>query len=301
MLPKVSVCTPTFNRRPFIPAMLDCYRAQDYPAGLMQWIVVDDGTDPVEDLMSAAGIPNLKYVRIKDRIPLGEKRNVMHRHATGDVIVYMDDDDYYPPQRVSHAVERLLQNPWAVCAGSSILHIYFKHLDKILEFGPYGRYHATAGTFAFWRERMLADAAYDNTAVMAEERTFLKNYSVPMVQLDPKKVILVFSHAHNTFDKRILLRDRSKTIVKDTDLTTADFGVPLEAAQFFTERMHVALAAYLPGDPSLKPDAQGIRFGDKIMSKEEVLDHLNGQQRLIEALKARVRDLSDQLKRAGRA
>jgi len=277
--------------------MLDCYRSQDYPPDLLQWVIVDDGTDPVEDLILASCIPNVKYVRIRGRIPLGEKRNVMHQHATGDIIVYMDDDDYYPPQRVSHAVERLLQNPWAVCAGSSILHIFFKHLNQILEFGPYGLFHATAGTFAFWRQRMLSDSSYENAAIMGEEKAFLKNYTVPMVQLDPRKVILVFSHAHNTFDKRILLRDRTKTVVKDTDLTVTDFGLTADMANFFTDRMHVALAAYAPGDPGMKPDANGIRFGDKIMSKEEVMEHLNGQHRLIEALKARVRELGDELKR----
>ena len=29
--PTVSVCTPTFNRRPFIKSMLACFDAQIYP------------------------------------------------------------------------------------------------------------------------------------------------------------------------------------------------------------------------------------------------------------------------------
>jgi len=271
--------------------MLECFRSQDYPMDKIQWVIVDDGSDCVQDLITASGIKNIHYVRLPDRVPLGEKRNVMHQHATGDIIVYMDDDDYYPPTRVSHAVKMLHENPWALVAGASILHIYFKHLDKILEFGPYGKYHATAGTFAFWRVRMLQDAAYTNSAVIGEEKDFLKNYTVPMVQLDPKQVILVFSHAHNTFDKRSLLRDRSKTIVKDTNLKVEDFGLSANMADFFTSRMHVDLAAYAPGDPSLKPDPNGIKFGDKVLTKEEVMQHLNAQQRLIELLKMRVREL----------
>ena len=55
----------------------------------------------------------------------------MHEKSTGDIIVYMDDDDYYPPTRISHAVETLAQNPQALCAGSSIMHIYFKHINKM--------------------------------------------------------------------------------------------------------------------------------------------------------------------------
>ena len=30
-LPFVSVCTPTFNRRPFIPSMIKCFNHQTYP------------------------------------------------------------------------------------------------------------------------------------------------------------------------------------------------------------------------------------------------------------------------------
>ena len=38
-----------------------------------------------------------------------------------------------------------------------------------------------------------------------QEKAFLKNYSVPFVQLEPKKTILVFSHIHNSYDKKKLL------------------------------------------------------------------------------------------------
>ena len=48
--PFVSVCTPTYNRRHFIPFLIQCYNNQTYPRELMEWIVVDDGTDPVGDL-----------------------------------------------------------------------------------------------------------------------------------------------------------------------------------------------------------------------------------------------------------
>ena len=48
--PFVSVCTPTYNRRQFIPQLIKCFQNQNYPKQLMEWIVVDDGEDSVEDL-----------------------------------------------------------------------------------------------------------------------------------------------------------------------------------------------------------------------------------------------------------
>ena len=48
--PFVSVCTPTYNRRIFIPQLIKCYQSQDYPKELMEWIVIDDGEESVKDL-----------------------------------------------------------------------------------------------------------------------------------------------------------------------------------------------------------------------------------------------------------
>ena len=59
--PFVSICTPTFNRRPFIKTMLECFRNQDYPKSRVEWIIVDDGTDKIGDLLQASNIPQIKY------------------------------------------------------------------------------------------------------------------------------------------------------------------------------------------------------------------------------------------------
>ena len=36
---------------------------------------------------------------MKKKIKLGRKRNLIHEKCKGDIIVYMDDDDFYPPDR----------------------------------------------------------------------------------------------------------------------------------------------------------------------------------------------------------
>jgi len=254
--PLVSVCTPTFNRRPFIYSMFECFKRQTYPKDRMEWIIVDDGTDPIEDLVKSSGIKQIKYFRVNRKMALGEKRNYMHQHAKGSIIVYMDDDDYYPPERVEHAVERLMGDKNALCAGSSEMYIYFKHIQKMYQCGPYGATHATAGTFAF-KARLLDETKYDDHAALAEEKSFLKNYTIPFVQLDPLKTILVFSHIHNTFDKKKLLENQHPDFFKESTRTVDDFmRKPEEQSvkQFFMVDIEDALNAYAPGDPSLKPD-----------------------------------------------
>ena len=199
--PFVSVCVPTYNRRPFIPVLLKMFEMQTYPIDKMELIFIDDGKDKIEDLV--AHLPFVKYFKFEKKMPLGMKRNISHEKSKGDIILYMDDDDYYPPERVFHAVETLRNNPKVLCVGSSKLHIYFPELRKMYEFGPYGPNHATAATFAFKRE-LLKQTSFSNSACIAEEKFFLKNYTIPFAQLDTMKSILVFSHSQNTFDSTFL-------------------------------------------------------------------------------------------------
>jgi len=254
--PFVSICTPTFNRRPFIPIMFECFKNQTYPKHRMEWIIVDDGTDKINDLVASSNIEQIKYIPLDKKLSLGEKRNLMHTYAKGSMIVYMDDDDYYPPERVAHAVETLQANPQAMCAGSSEMYIYFKHIHQMYQSGPFGPNHATAATFAF-RTELLKNTGYINSAALAEERAFLKDYTIPFVQLDPMKTILVFSHNHNSFDKRKLLEHGDSPVLKKSPKSVELFirqSKEKKIFDFFMKDIDALLDVYEPGDPKHKPD-----------------------------------------------
>jgi glycosyltransferase involved in cell wall biosynthesis len=252
MQPFVSVCTPTFNRRPFIPMIIKCFLQQDYPLDRVEWIIIDDGTDKIGDLVHS--IPQVKYFSYGEKMPLGKKRNLMHEKSSGDFIVYMDDDDYYPPNRISHAIDTLKKNPGALCAGSSEMYIYFKHIRKMYQFGPYGPNHSTAATFAFRRE-LLKLTSYNDNECIAEEKKFLRNYTVPFVQLNPLYSILVFSHIHNSYDKKNML-DTMNKYVKPSQKLVEDFVKDEEIKQFFLKDIDDVLNNYEPGNPIHKPDVK---------------------------------------------
>jgi glycosyltransferase involved in cell wall biosynthesis len=251
--PFVSICTPTFNRRPFVPMMLKCFEHQTYPKDRIEWIIIDDGTDKIEDLVTH--IPQVKYFKYNEKLTLGKKRNLSNEKAVGEIIVYMDDDDYYPPDRVSHAVETLKKTPKALCAGSSAMLIFFKHVNKMYQFGPYGPNHSTAATFAFKRE-LLKKTKFNEEAAVAEEKFFLKDYTIPFVQLDTNKSIIVFSHNHNSFDKKELLDQLPNPFVKEVAIKPADLIKEPEILKFFMEDIDSILDAYEPGNLENKPDVQ---------------------------------------------
>ena len=214
MPPLVSLCTPTKDRSAFLALLRQCIERQTYPASQLEWVVVDDGAESAEAV--CASFPGLRYVRLDPTggpFTLGHKRNLCHQASTGAILINLDDDDYYPPERVAHAVESLLANPRQLIAGSSELPLYFPDRNEIWHLGPYGPNHATAATFAF-RRSLLAITSYDEKAVRAEESHFLQGFEIPMVQLEPRKTILALSHARNTFDKRPLLTDPSRSLAR---------------------------------------------------------------------------------------
>jgi glycosyltransferase involved in cell wall biosynthesis len=209
-VPTVSLLTPTFNRRAFFAQCVRCVLQQDYPREKMEWIILDDGTDRVADMLpDPATHPWVRYVPLEERLPLGEKRNRLHALATGDVLLYVDDDDYYPPTRVSRSVDALLANPAAMAVGCSEIPVWFVNEDEVWFFGPYRPGHASCGTLAFRRAMVAGPAARAcvPSAAYAEEQHLLNDWRVPLVQLDPRDIILCVAHGANTVDKRTV-RDR---------------------------------------------------------------------------------------------
>ena len=266
--PFVSLCTPTFNRRPFISVMIKCFEHQTYPKNRIEWIIVDDGTDPIEELVKH--IPQVKYFYSSEKMNLGKKRNFMHSKCTGDIMVYMDDDDYYPPERVEHAVEMLKSNPDKLIAGSSEMHLYFETRKQVFKCGPYGPNHATAATFAFKKE-LLRQTKYDEATAVSEEHFFTKGFTIPMVQLDTLKTILAFSHDHSSFSKEKLLENPETTNTYPSRFSIDDFIKEPDIKQFYVNDVSSLLEFYDPGRPENKPEVlEQIRIKEEnIRIKEE--------------------------------
>lgn len=223
--PFVSIVTPTYNRRRFIPHLISMVEHQDYKKSRMEWIILDDGQDKVKDLFDEASkkMPFIKYIALDEKLTIGAKRNRLNDEAKGSIIVAMDDDDYYPPCRVSAVVNafKQKQNAQVELAGASEIYMYYSDIKTIYKLGPYNPNHATNGTMA-WRSSYAKSHQYDETVTHSEERSFLDDYKHPMIQLDPFKVMLVMSHSENTFDKK-KLREQENPFIKKTEMKLKTF------------------------------------------------------------------------------
>ena len=231
--PFISVLTPTYNRRKFIPHLIECFKAQEYPQARMEWLILDDGTDKVGDIFEASGLKNVRYYSEDVKLNIGAKRNKLNSLAKGEIMVCFDDDDYYCPERVSHAVNKLSSTVMIDICGSSEIYMYYTDNKKIYRIGPYNPNHATNGTMAYKRE-YLKKHSYDETVTHAEETSFLNNYRERMIQLDPMKVMLVLSHSENTFDKK-KLREQKTPLFNLTPLKIQKFIKDKTQREFYAD------------------------------------------------------------------
>lgn len=200
---------------------------QDYPHDKLEWVIIDDSAES-----SASEFPDslngikVRYYHLKKKVQLGKKRDLINNAAKGVYLVNIDDDDFYPPCRVSHAVDQLISSGKAL-AGCSKMFMYYCKDRIIRQLGPYGDNHGTAATLAYTKEYTKTNFYFDSTnGDYAEEGVFTKGFSVPMVQLDPMRTVLALSHTDNTIEKTMFLEEKYGQIgrtVKDTSLNLINF------------------------------------------------------------------------------
>jgi glycosyltransferase involved in cell wall biosynthesis len=215
---KSSVSLITVNQLVRHQCLLNLYeliKLQTYK-NIIEWVIVEGSKnydDSVinknlitnfinEHKLSPYNYINIIYLEYNKTDALSDLRNRGNNACSGDIIVCMDDDDYYPSDRVSHAVESLDKSSCLI-AGCSDIYMYEYFMGKLYKFKGFHQKHSTNNCMAFKRE-YLKNHKHDSGLIMSEEKSFTNDFTEPMVQLISKKCIIVSSHDFNTFNKREL-------------------------------------------------------------------------------------------------
>ena len=172
------------------------------------WVIVDNGTE----WACAKERTDVLYEQVQERKPIGWLRNRCLELALengADYIVFWDDDDYYPPQRISAGVAALEATPTADVAGSSTMYVLLTRENVLLKSGPFHDHHATAATMVI-RRRYAETHRFEPSKARGEELHFMDGWKATVVQLQPEDVIVVMGHSRNTVDKSQLLKTPEK-------------------------------------------------------------------------------------------
>lgn len=103
--PRISVVLPTHDRPDLLAEAIESVRAQTH--GNWQLIVVDDASTP------PAAVPDdarIEIIRNASSCGGAQSKNIGARHATGDLLAFLDDDDLYAPTYLERASAALSEN-----------------------------------------------------------------------------------------------------------------------------------------------------------------------------------------------
>ena len=118
--PTVSIITITqLKRFNCLEIARDLIKEQTYK-NIIEWVIVEGSktqkdaeinSKNIKQLIENSGLDfSIVYVEWVDNIKLGELRNRGNKTCKGDITVVFDDDDYYFPDRIEHAVNKLINS-----------------------------------------------------------------------------------------------------------------------------------------------------------------------------------------------
>ena len=203
-LPDISIVTITKDRRPFMPLAKYCYLLQTYPEEKMEWVIVDDGEDSIEDTL--IGIPNVTYVRCEPGLSIGAKRNLGVEKSLYDVIVMCDDDDVYPENTVLHRVAMMMKEPAKECAFCTTIPCYdITQYSSFMNVPPMTlpmAQRVSEATLIFTR-KFWEENRFDDATQIAEGDAFIRGREHMCRELSPQEVIVSLVHPKNTSSRKI--------------------------------------------------------------------------------------------------
>jgi glycosyltransferase involved in cell wall biosynthesis len=202
-LPDVSILTITKDRRSFMPLAKYSYMIQSYPEDKLEWVIIDDGDDPIEDTL--IGVPNVKYVKCAPGMTISQKRNLAVENAMYDIMVTMDDDDVYPNNSVLQRVAMLLKEPVKQCGFCTTIPCYditkFSSFMNVPPMTLTMSERVSEATLVFTRQ-FWNEGKFDEKVHIGEGSAFIRGREQMCREISPQDVIVSLIHPKNTSSRK---------------------------------------------------------------------------------------------------
>ncbi|OEH45273.1 glycosyltransferase family 2 protein [Legionella parisiensis] len=110
-LPKISIVTPSFNQGPFLRQCIESVLSQNYPN--LEYIVIDGGSHDDSLSIIHEFEPHFAYWVSEPDKGQSEAINKGFRKASGELVAWLNSDDYYLPGTFEHVIKAYQINPHA--------------------------------------------------------------------------------------------------------------------------------------------------------------------------------------------
>jgi len=212
--PPISIVTLIYNRKKFFDLACHSLMISDYPKDKIEWILVDDSDDPMEQnsdmIMGVANSTSsfkIVYVPLNGKRSISDKRNIGVDKATANIILFMDDDDHYPVSSIRRRVGWLTKHPWepkAVACTTIACYDLVKGISAV-NVPPMDlplEQRVSEATLTFYKS-WWAVKPFPRGIHIGEGEGFLVGRSKDVLEMPPQQIIVAFSHGKNASSRRV--------------------------------------------------------------------------------------------------
>jgi len=197
----VSIIIPTYNRRRFERLLEHNINSQTY-YNIKEIIILDD-SDKDRPLCIRTLIP-IRYYTVP-RCTIGMKRNFGVKLAQGEYIAFMDDDDFYDPDYISHSIFEMEYNNKSI-AGSADMYLYAD--DKWFKQRCMFLHLLNEGTLVFKKSVWTGFGDVNSN----EAVPFLEKNLENIIETKIENLMCCVAHDSNTISKKAWCSDTYKSI-----------------------------------------------------------------------------------------
>ena len=214
--PPISIITPTFQRKKLMEIAYHNLLSTDYPLDRIEWVIIesnDKSPHVMKDTLASfqQKVPTLqiRYIQLDGRRSIGEKRNIGIAAASHEWILFMDDDDHYPPTSFRRRMAWLMKGsvggrvPRVSCCTTIALYDLKRGVSAVnvppvsLPFAQ----RISEATLAFhrsvWEERPFPEVS------IAEGDLWIQGREADVIEIPPQQVIVAFTHDGNQSSRRL--------------------------------------------------------------------------------------------------
>lgn len=225
-LPPVSIVTVTYNRKTVFPMAIRNWQLFDYPQDKLEWVIIDDSDDGTSLSSILPKDKRIKYYKLQTtgRLSIGQKRNYGVEHATNELIVFMDDDDYYYPWSVYARIALLIKYPTYGLVGVTDLDIY----DVVNDFSARVKGSLISeASMGFRKSFWLEEKFPEHFSTLGEGYMFTKNRRNQIIKMPSGFNIIALTHYTN-YTQNNRSYDKFKNVTKkDNILSVLDTSTKL--------------------------------------------------------------------------
>lgn len=119
--PSVSVVVPAYNEERQIAGAIEALLSQDYPASLLQILVLSDAsTDATDQIVGGYATRGVELLRMPQRSGKTKAENVASGHLRGEIVVNTDASTRLHPAAVRELVTRMADPGVGVASGRDV-------------------------------------------------------------------------------------------------------------------------------------------------------------------------------------